>query len=1085
MKIYGTTLYKSVALVLFSLVLIPSFAFALPPVPGDYDEEGPGPTCPNLSQTLSYNRRLSNPTEQVLHLQSFLTDNLSLNEDITTGFFGKKTDAYVRQFQSQNGIDATGVVGPITRAKISEACGGGPVVQPPTGSIRVTAPKGGEQWEEGILNTVTWTPYQYNPDINPAKDVTAYLEEKSCDAEGPCPFVTLGKVEESGKASIHWITGELNSATQGGVLAPDGGGYYIRVVNNKTGAWDRSDAPFTLLPKPVDLKINKSDGPISATAGVSLIATWTAYGSVSCRLDNAYDAPVPSVYPIPEFDNLPTSGSRTIYVPQQQNWYVSIGCLQKNGTTLYDSVVLNVGAAVASLKIVNPNGGELLDSDKDFTVHWNQTGIGPAVSIALYSNDQWYTWIQKSAGADIVNGVGHYSWNPKVANVETGRDIYKIYITGQKADGTGYVEDKSDAPFGFLEDQNSNRLSSWGQKLGVKDDVIPNGKFRAYYFNRDGNGYPATQTQPQQIINEPFLNYSSSGGYGASLDRQIGAYFVGKFTYGYPSSPPIYFDLSNPQWDTARLYIDGQLAHTYGGNSGTPTYMRNFAGGTHTFELEYDSRWHAGRFAMRVGRIIYPQEYVSSSEVPSILNKLESTYGSLKVAAASIYDSGDDKSGGIDIKLPDFNSPTVLVFSSYGPAVWHWSQSPVNINQVKAIVVYSFAGGSIPDLSGSIPVYRIRGDYIGSGNGLTTAANVAQKIGRNVDSFATEYSPTALTLPAITQTTSSLTSTYRGYMNGSLFITTQNVPESYAYDNCKLNAANNPTKSIRCTWGDKVVFESTVGIVCPLLVIKLAPCPTGTMYVSGGYGPDKCELPGSCVPTKPSCPAVAIPSCSPGSSYISGGVDSNGCKLSDKCVAPQCPVYPTPQCSPGSSFKIGGIDSKGCSLPDTCGPVQCPIAQSAPCSLGQKSVPGGTDSNGCALPNRCEADSSVWSVNTSYSVNSCGSVGVSWSAVNPKAGDWLGLYRYTCVSTGENSSSCEMQFQNRFPTGGAPSGSTSFSTSGDVQIRYYRDDQEVAGARLTPTVQACYDYSSDRGSIDGDSTRRLMLSNIWSAIFGW
>src|SRR3989344_2124906 len=70
-------------------------------------------------------------------------------------------------------------------------------------SITVTAPNGGEVWELGITNTITWTPYGYAPDVNPAKDVTAYLEKKV-----GTEYKTIGTVMPQGMASIHW-SGEI------------------------------------------------------------------------------------------------------------------------------------------------------------------------------------------------------------------------------------------------------------------------------------------------------------------------------------------------------------------------------------------------------------------------------------------------------------------------------------------------------------------------------------------------------------------------------------------------------------------------------------------------------------------------------------------------------------------------------------------------------------------------------------------------------------------------------------------------------------------------------------------------------------
>jgi peptidoglycan hydrolase-like protein with peptidoglycan-binding domain len=52
------------------------------------------------------------------------------------------------------------------------------------------------------------------------------------------------------------------------------------------------------------------------------------------------------------------------------------------------------------------------------------------------------------------------------------------------------------------------------------------------------------------------------------------------------------------------------------------------------------------------------------------------------------------------------------------------------------------------------------------------------------------------------------TETYRGYMDGRLFITTKNISHETAVNNCKLNAKNNPTKNIRCTWGESQIYDS-------------------------------------------------------------------------------------------------------------------------------------------------------------------------------------------------------------------------------------------------------------------------------------
>lgn len=53
------------------------------------------------------------------------------------------------------------------------------------------------------------------------------------------------------------------------------------------------------------------------------------------------------------------------------------------------------------------------------------------------------------------------------------------------------------------------------------------------------------------------------------------------------------------------------------------------------------------------------------------------------------------------------------------------------------------------------------------------------------------------------------TGTYKGYICDSShrFITTKNITRRAALDNCKLNAQNNPTRSLYCTWNGKEIYR--------------------------------------------------------------------------------------------------------------------------------------------------------------------------------------------------------------------------------------------------------------------------------------
>ncbi|MBI5457733.1 peptidoglycan-binding protein [Candidatus Kaiserbacteria bacterium] len=310
--------------------------------------------------------------------------------------------------------------------------------------VTITAPNGGEQWETGITNTVTWTPYQYNPDINPSRDVTAFLETKNSDGS----FNIFGRVEESGKASIHWVTGQLYAASQSNNFIPQGPGYYIRVVNNVTGAWDRSDAPFTILPRSVDVKVDGSDGPLTIDPSQKVWVEWTSTNKTSCTLYGVMDSLTSTQTYI---GNLPTSGKREVYVwfyDPSSGTTISAQCVDAAGNVVTDWVVINPTSQPAAIRITSPNGGEQISIGSEYVVRTSYSGVS-AVSVALYKNDQWMKWLYKDV--PVSSSPHDWYWTPSTeeAAVASQGSVFKIYATGQRTDGTGYVDDKSDAPFSF------------------------------------------------------------------------------------------------------------------------------------------------------------------------------------------------------------------------------------------------------------------------------------------------------------------------------------------------------------------------------------------------------------------------------------------------------------------------------------------------------------------------------------------------------------------------------------------------------------------------------------------------------------
>jgi peptidoglycan hydrolase-like protein with peptidoglycan-binding domain len=77
-------------------------------------------SCPNLSRNLFFGSGGSD----VIALQNFLIAQNLLPQGDNTGYFGRLTKAAAIEFQTQQSVPSTGLVGPLTRAAIAKMCGG-------------------------------------------------------------------------------------------------------------------------------------------------------------------------------------------------------------------------------------------------------------------------------------------------------------------------------------------------------------------------------------------------------------------------------------------------------------------------------------------------------------------------------------------------------------------------------------------------------------------------------------------------------------------------------------------------------------------------------------------------------------------------------------------------------------------------------------------------------------------------------------------------------------------------------------------------------------------------------------------------
>jgi len=118
-KILGLSLF--VTLMTFGF----SNAQNIDTLPNDVNSANTDVYCPKLTVLLRYGDRDTSRYGQVTELQKFLKSYFALADKdyITSGIFGALTRKHVINYQAENDIILTGVVGAVSRAKISEVCG--------------------------------------------------------------------------------------------------------------------------------------------------------------------------------------------------------------------------------------------------------------------------------------------------------------------------------------------------------------------------------------------------------------------------------------------------------------------------------------------------------------------------------------------------------------------------------------------------------------------------------------------------------------------------------------------------------------------------------------------------------------------------------------------------------------------------------------------------------------------------------------------------------------------------------------------------------------------------------------------------
>ena len=123
------------------------------------------------------------------------------------------------------------------------------------------------------------------------------------------------------------------------------------------------------------------------------------------------------------------------------------------------------------IKVLSPNGGEVLDWSKIYKIKWDwDTDYNAKVDIALFKNDALYKLIKDDVPNYLKTG---YSWIPSktISQSDIGNNVFKIAITFKK-DGKDFISDKSDAPFSIILEKQPEKINPENTNINTKGFIV-------------------------------------------------------------------------------------------------------------------------------------------------------------------------------------------------------------------------------------------------------------------------------------------------------------------------------------------------------------------------------------------------------------------------------------------------------------------------------------------------------------------------------------------------------------------------------------------------------------------------------------
>ncbi|HBX51921.1 MAG: hypothetical protein A2275_12175 [Bacteroidetes bacterium RIFOXYA12_FULL_35_11] len=407
----------------------------------------------------------------------------------------------------------------------------------PNTDIILTVPNGGESWQVGTSQNITWV---------------------------AAPTSTQFWVYYSTNNGSTWsnVTTSYTSSTTRTWTIPNypGTNNLIKVEDyNNTCKFDISDAVFTIAPPTPVITVTNPNNSTTRYVGATQTISWTSQYVTSPYVAIQYTTNGGSTWSdiasVTEND-----GSYSWIIPNTPSNQCKVKVIDYNEPTTFDESDVNFTIALPYVTVTAPNGGESWKGCSAQSIIWTSGGASGSYTIKYSTNNgvNWTNIVTNASGSS-------YSWNPLPNNPSTNC-LIKV-----QDNSITYAKDSSNAVFTIQNNADivvtaPNGAENW--QVGTSQNITwvkepTSTRFNVYYSTNNGTNwstlttYSSATSYTWTIPNAPSVNslvkvedYNNTCIYDISNDV---------FTIAPPSP---YITVTNPNTATTR-YAGNSLSITW------------------------------------------------------------------------------------------------------------------------------------------------------------------------------------------------------------------------------------------------------------------------------------------------------------------------------------------------------------------------------------------------------------------------------------------------------------------------------------------------------------------------------------------